>query len=64
MTVMLWLSIVKINVVDTEVLIKRKRYFLPWKLGLDKSKMQWKGPYLLKGCVIFRTTVHAACVAA
>lgn len=34
MTVRLWLSIVKTNVVSTEVLIKRRRYFLPWKLWL------------------------------
>lgn len=64
MTVMLWLSIAKTNVVSTEVLIKRRRYFLPWKLGLDKSKKQGKGPYFLKGCIIFMTTVPAACIAA
>lgn len=34
MTVKLWLSMLKIHVVSTDVLITRRMYFLPWKLSV------------------------------
>lgn len=64
-TVSLWLSMEKTNVVSTEVLIRRKRYFLPWSLKLVHfSKTKRTSTDVLQSHIILPTSVTHSCITA